>query len=67
MQDMDALGYTGVFLGRTGGKPDGCAVFWCAIVLPSGLVPALHRSARSTHATSYVSRPAPCCLRTSLP
>ena len=27
-QELNALGYDGVFLQRTGGKPDGCATFY---------------------------------------
>lgn len=27
---MGQLGYHGFFCGRTGSKPDGCALFWCA-------------------------------------
>ena len=30
LQDMQAIGYENAFVGRTGGKPDGCAMFWCA-------------------------------------
>jgi hypothetical protein len=30
-QRMWQLGYAHSFVGRTGGKPDGCALFWCAL------------------------------------
>ena len=35
LQDMQALGYAHVFASRSGLKPDGCAVFWCALILSS--------------------------------
>lgn len=27
---LGAMGFQGYFCGRTGSKPDGCALFWCA-------------------------------------
>ena len=29
IQEMGRRGYMHTFTGRTGGKPDGCALFWC--------------------------------------
>lgn len=31
-EKLEAMGFEGYFCGRTGPKPDGCALFWCAYI-----------------------------------